>query len=64
MKKGDYLGEIGFFTNMERTASVQSVYFTDLFYLSRRNFLKLLCQYPHDLVIYFQFKYLGKIFLN
>jgi CRP-like cAMP-binding protein len=33
LKKGNYFGEIAFFTNEQRTASAKSKYFSDLFYI-------------------------------
>jgi hyperpolarization activated cyclic nucleotide-gated potassium channel 2 len=48
LEKNDYFGEIGFFTNLDRTASVRSINFTDLFYFDRNDFMTLLSKYPID----------------
>lgn len=35
LEKGDYFGELSFFSDMPRSASAQSVYFTDVYYIRR-----------------------------
>jgi CRP-like cAMP-binding protein len=42
LRKNDYFGEISFFTNLERTASAQSVNFSDLFYIDRSKMMAAL----------------------
>ncbi|KAL4497341.1 hypothetical protein ABPG72_011276 [Tetrahymena utriculariae] len=51
---GSYFGEISFFTNLQRTASVQSVNFASLYYLKRSEFLKILQKFPNQKEIFYQ----------
>ncbi|KAL4479754.1 hypothetical protein ABPG73_017975 [Tetrahymena malaccensis] len=51
---GSYFGEISFFTNLQRTASVQSVNFASLYYLKRSEFLKILQKFPNQKEIFYE----------
>lgn len=46
--KGDYVGEIAFFTDMERTALAKSVQFVHCFYLDKKKFLQILPKFEQD----------------
>ncbi|EAR85630.2 cation channel family protein (macronuclear) [Tetrahymena thermophila SB210] len=51
---GSYFGEISFFTNLQRTASVQSVNFASLYYLKRSEFIKILQKFPNQKEIFYE----------
>lgn len=50
LEKGDYFGEVTFFTDMQFSATAKSVNFSGLIYINRQKFLLLVRKYPKDLV--------------
>lgn len=50
-KRMDYFGEIGFFSDQTRTATIKSRDFTDLLYIDRPSFLEIgYSLYPESIV--------------
>jgi hypothetical protein len=48
LKRGNYFGEIAFFTDLKRTASAQSKNYSEVFSLSRKNFDRIIELVPKD----------------
>jgi len=48
LKKGDVIGEIGFFREMAKDSSARSVTFTSLYSIKRENFINVLKKNPGD----------------
>ncbi|EAR90913.3 cyclic nucleotide-binding domain protein (macronuclear) [Tetrahymena thermophila SB210] len=61
-KKGEYFGEIEFFTGKKPQTNVKSMDFTTLLILNRSDFIKMLQKYPQDLEQYCQIR--DKILYN
>ena len=49
--KGDYFGEIGFFSEMPRCLSCKSREYTELYCISNKDFLKIAADYISAIVI-------------
>ncbi|KAM3133635.1 hypothetical protein pb186bvf_014322 [Paramecium bursaria] len=56
LERNEYFGEIGFFTDQKRTASAQSLHFTSLVYIDKKEFLLTLKDYQNDLQIFYKIK--------
>ncbi|KAL4491616.1 hypothetical protein ABPG73_013419 [Tetrahymena malaccensis] len=62
LNKGEYFGEIEFFTDKRPQTNVKSIGFTTLLILNRNEFIKILQKYPQDLEQYCQIR--DKILYN
>jgi CRP-like cAMP-binding protein len=64
LEKGDYFGEVSFFTDMQFSATAKSVHFSGLIFVNRDDFMKLARRRPKDLVRGILFVYLRKHFVK
>lgn len=52
LKKGDLFGELSFFTEKPRCASAKSIGPSSVLSIKKKDFIKLLKEYPSDYEIY------------
>lgn len=57
MSKGDFFGELSFFTGEARKCTAISRGFTKVFKIKRENFIKVLNTYPNDYEKYCELKH-------
>ena len=50
LKKQEYFGEIGFFSDSTRTCTVRSLDFTDVLTIKKENFLEIAADFPEAIV--------------
>ena len=62
LKKGEYFGEVAFFTGVPRVTSAKSISFSSLFVIKKENFIKVVKENSEDYEKYCQIK--DEIFLN
>ncbi|KAL4491618.1 hypothetical protein ABPG73_013421 [Tetrahymena malaccensis] len=61
LKKGEFFGEIEFFTDTDRQQNIRSVNFTKVLKIDRHDFMKIIKNYPQD---YEQFCYIRDKIIN